>query len=60
MADFLLYYLGVGYAINNIFALLVLYQTDGEAEVDFATFIYTIPAWPYTLYQIIGGYFSKE
>lgn len=60
MTDFLLFYLGVGYAINNIFALLVLYQTDGETEVDFANFIYTIPAWPYTLYQIICAYFSKE
>lgn len=60
MTEIILYYLGVGYIINNIFALLILYQTDGEAEVDFSTFIYTIPAWPYTLYQIIGGLFNKE
>lgn len=58
--DILLYYLGVGYVINNAFALLVLYQSDGDAEVDFPTFIYTIPAWPYTLYQIIGAYFTKD
>lgn len=60
MTDLILFYLGVGYAINNAFALFVLYQTDGEAEVDLPTFIYTIPAWPYTLYQIIGSYFNKE
>lgn len=59
--NFLLYYLGVGYALNNILALLVLYgDEDGEAEIDFPNFILTIPAWPYTLYQVIGGYFNKE
>lgn len=60
--EFLIYYLGIGYVVNNILALIALYGSDeGQfIEVDMAGFILTIPAWPYTLYNAIAAIFSKE
>ena len=61
MTDFILYYFGVGYVINNIIGLWAIYGNDGDnIEINFSNFILTIPAWPYTLYSLIKAYFSKE
>lgn len=59
--DFILYYMGIGYVVNNILALISLYGDDegGELEVDIPNFILTIPAWPYTLYNVIAAFFSR-
>lgn len=60
--QYILYYFGIGYIINNILALLALYGSDeGQwVEVDIGNFIVTIPAWPYTLFTAIEAIFSKE
>lgn len=61
LIDILIFYVIVGYTINNIVALVALYGDDeGEVEIDFPNFILTIPAWPYTLYNVIAAIFSKD
>ena len=57
--EFILYYLAVGYILNNAIGLYSIYTYD-DVEIDFANFIITIPAWPYTLYSVISNLFSKE
>jgi len=60
--EFLIYYVAIGYIINNILALIAIFGSDeGQfVEVDFPAFILTIPVWPYTLYNAISAIFSKE
>ena len=62
MLDYIFYYFGVGYALNNLVALFALYgeEEDELVDIDFTNFIITIPAWPYTLYRIIASMFEKE
>jgi hypothetical protein len=58
--DFIIYYLAIGYVINNILGLIALYETDGDAEIDMGGFVLTIPIWPYTLYNAIVYMFTKD
>lgn len=58
--DFIIYYLIIGYVINNILGLIALYETEGQAEIDMGGFILTIPIWPYTLYNAIAYIFMKD
>lgn len=60
--EFILYYMGIGYVLNNILALIAIYgdDTGQNIEIDMAGFIITIPVWPYTLYNVIAAIFSKE
>ena len=58
--EYIIYYLIIGYVVNNAIALFAIYFDDGYVEVDFPAFIITIPAWPHTLYQVVASIFGKE
>lgn len=58
--DFIIFYLVVGYIVNNIIGLIALYGSDGDVEVDFGAFLLTIPVWPYTLFSVIAALLSKD
>lgn len=60
LTNFAIYYLAVGYVVNNIIGLMAIYGSGGRMGVDIGAFILTIPTWPYTLYQAIGGLFGEE
>lgn len=62
LTDILIFYMIVGYFVNNAIALIALYGDDegAETEVDFTNFILTIPIWPVTLYEVIAAIFSKD
>lgn len=63
LTDIAIFYMIVGYAVNNIIALVALYGDSDEdvyTEIDFPNFILTIPIWPLTLFQVIGAIFSKD
>lgn len=58
MLDFAIFYLIVGYIVNNTIALIGLYgaDEDEDVEVDGMGFLLTIPVWPYTLFRFIQAY----
>lgn len=61
LTDMFIFYMIVGYFVNNIIALVALYEDGGDdAEIDFTNFILTIPIWPLTLYQVIAALLSKD
>jgi hypothetical protein len=60
LTDILIFYMVVGYAVNNSFALITLYSEGDYVEIDFVKLILTIPVWPLTVYQTIAAVFSKD
>ena len=61
MIDFIVFYMVVGYFINNAVALIAIYGDDGdELGIDLTNFILTIPIWPVTLFEVIASIFSKD
>lgn len=58
MIDFLVFYMGLGLAVNWAIALFLLYSDD-YVEIDWPLLFLTIPAWPYTLYLFIASRFEE-
>jgi len=61
LIDIFWYYVGVGFFMNLILALIAIYgDEDGGLEVDGTLFFLTMFAWPYTLFNVISALLSKE
>lgn len=62
MLDFIIFYMIVGYIVNNIIALFYQYsgQMEENEEFSIGLFIINIPMWPYILYSVIKGLFEKD